>query len=198
MLPQVTIKVTDEATPILADLHRELTDRTGLNKYMAATVETGARMHVRSAAAQRHDTADRLGAKPTNYLVKRAELIESKATADGAVLTLVGAIFKRAFGPVTVNATAKKMLTIPVRSEAYGRRAGEFSDLFLFRAKQGRLFLARRAGPGRLEFLYLLKRTVVLPQDKGLLPTQDQWSDMAELAGRAYLRKRLKEMGIQA
>ena len=192
----ITIQVSDKATPILAGLNRELTDRTGLHQYIGAAAEAGTRLHIRKAAQARHATANRLGAKPTGYLTKRAELVEGRGNAKEAEITVTGAIFKRTFGPVTVRPVAKKMLAIPMRAEAYGKRPGEFTDLFVFKSKQGRLFLARQAEPGKLHFLFLLKASVVLPQDRGLLPSDDQFGQIAELGARGYLRKRLREMGV--
>lgn len=193
---QVNITVTDTATPVLAQLHRELTDRTDLHQYIGAAAEAGTRLHIRSAATQRHTTAGRLGATPTGYLTKRAELVQGKGNATQAEITVTGAIFKRVFGPVTVRPTAKKMLAIPMRAEAYGKRPGEFNDLFIYRAKQGRLFLAKQTTPGRLQFFFLLKASVVLPQDRGLLPSDAQFGKMAELAARGYLRKQLRAAGL--
>jgi hypothetical protein len=192
----INIAVTDKATPILAELHRELTDRTTLHKYIGAASEAGTRLHIRKAAQARHTTADRLKATPTGYLTKRAELVQGTGNKEGAEITVTGAIFKRTFGPVTVRPRAKKMLAIPMRAEAYGKRPGEFGDLFLFKSKQGRLFLARQAGEGRLHFLFLLKSVVILPQDRGLLPSEAQFGQLAELAARGYLRKRMRDLGL--
>ena len=192
---KIDITVTDQATPILAELNRELKDRLELHKYMAVTAETGTRMHIRSAAMQRHTTAEKLGARPTGYLTKRAELVEGVGTRDGADVNITGAIFKRTFGPVTVRPVSKKMLAIPMRAESYGKRPGEFGDeLFVYRAKQGKLFLARKAGPGKLLFVFMLVKSVLLPQDRGLLPSEEQFGQMAELSARAYLRKRLRDV----
>lgn len=190
----VNITATDDATPILAELHRELTDRTELNQYIAAAEEAGTRMHIRNAAQARHYTASRLGVQPTGYLSKRAELVQGKGNADGVEIQVTGAIFKRVFGPVTIRAVAKKMLTIPWSAEAFGKRAGEFVGLFVYRSKRGQAFLVRREGR-TLRFLYLLKRVVILPQDRGLLPTDEQYAKGAELAARGYLRKLLREAG---
>lgn len=122
--------------------------------------------------------------------------MESKADASGAVISVTGAIFQRVFGPVTVRPVRKKMLAIPMRSESYGKRPGEFNDLFVVRAKQGRVFLARKDGEGRLQFFFLLKASVVLPQDRGLLPSEVQFGQMAELGARGYLRKQMRSLGI--
>lgn len=193
----IKITATDTATPILADLRRELTDRTQLNKYIGASAEAGTRMYLRKIAQDKHTTAKKLGATPTGYLTKRAELVEGSGNRDRAKIIVTGAIFKRVFGPVTVTARKKKMLTIPWRAEAYGKRAGEFGkELFVYRSRQGRAFLARNVG-GILQLLYLLKRSVVLPQDRSLLPSDEQFSQMAELAARGYLRKEARALGIQ-
>lgn len=194
---KVNIQIDDTATPILAELHRELTDRAPLNRYIAAAAEAGTRLHIRSAAGSRHTTAQRLGATPTGYLTKRAELVESSATAAEAVVTVTGAIFARVSKSITVRPRTRKMLAIPIRAESYAKRPGEFKDLFVFRAGQGKVFLARPgAQKGRLEFLFLLKRSVVLPQDRGLLPSDEQFGQLAELAARGYLRKRLRDAGM--
>lgn len=194
---QVTIQVNDTATPVLARLHQELSDRGELHQYIAAAAEAGTRMHIRAAAKQRHTTAERLGSQPTGYLAKRAEMVESKGDSQGARITVTGAIFRRVLGPVVVRAKSAKMLTIPWRAEAHGKRAGEFQGLFVYRSKQGKLFLAKRDGQ-RIKFLFLLKAQVTLPQDRGLLPTDEQYSKTGELAARGYLRKLLREAGIEA
>lgn len=191
----VNIKVTDKATPVLAELHRELTDRTELHQYIGAAGEAGTRMHIRAAAKDRHYTSKRLGASPTGYLTKRAELVQGKGSKEGAEIQVTGAIFARVFGPVTIRPRNKKMLTIPWAAESYGKRAGEFSGLFVYRSKlKDQVFLCRREGT-EIKFLFLLKRQVILPQDRGLLPSDDQYGKTAELAARGYLRKLLREVG---
>lgn len=192
---RITISNTDEATPVLNGLLRELKDRTGLHKYIGATAEGQTRQYLREIAKTTHKTANKLKARPTGYLTKRAELVQGGGDANQATITVTGAIFKRAFGPVTVRATAGKMLTIPMRAEAYGKRAGEFNDLFIFRSRQGRLFLARQAEPGKLHFLFLLKAVVTLPQDRELLPDDEAFTEWAEIAARAYLRKQMRDLG---
>lgn len=197
MSQTVNIPISDTATPVLQGLERRLTDRTGLNKYIAAAGEAGVRQHIRAAAASRHYTANKLQATPTGYLTKRAEMVEGRGVAEGAEIVVTGAIFRRVFGPVTVRATAAKMLTIPWSREAYGRRAREFNDLFVYVSKRskGVAFLARREGK-KLSFLFLLKRQVVLPQDRSLLPSNEQLEQVAELGARAYLKSEMRQLGV--
>ncbi len=210
------IKVTWD-TPILRALERELTDLSGLNAYLASTAEAGTRTYIHAAAAQRHTTANRLGAAPTNYLSKNAELTESRHDANSATITVHGAIFQRVSGDVTVKARNSKWLTIPATAAAYGKSAREFSDLRvqffgrglmgLVKAEQSHVGTRARAGfdhdnraplitKGRADVYYWLKKSVVLPQDRGLLPSLEQYTQGAEIAARAYLRKVQRDMGL--
>lgn len=194
MTPFINVEiVVDDSTPVLQELHKELTDLTPLNDYIGSAAADGTRMHIRSAAQTRHSSAEALGASPTGYLTKRAELVSYTASSTGVELAVTGAIFRRVFGPVTIKPVAGKMLTIPWRAEAYGRRAREFGDLFVYVSKRGKglAFLARQEGK-TIQLYYLLKSMVVLPQDTGLLPTEEQYAQGAELGARGYLRKLLR------
>lgn len=193
----INIEVNDQATPVLAGLLLELKDLTGLHRYIGAAAEGQTRKYIRENAKTTHSTATKLRAQPTGYLTKRAELVQGGGDAKQAMITVTGAIFKRAFGPVTIRPRDKKMLAIPMRAESYGKRPGEFGDLFVYRAKQGRAFLARKAGDGRLHFLFLLKAVVTLKQDRELLPDDQAFTVWAEIAGRAYLKKQMREVGVR-
>lgn len=190
---KVEIQVND-STPVLQELLRELTDLQPLNEYIGDAVAEGTRLHIRSAAQSRHQTAEQLGASPTGYLTKRAELVSYTASSSGVELVVTGAIFRRVFGPVTIRPVAGKILTIPWRAEAYGRRAREFGDLFVYVSQRGKgmAFLARREGR-TIQLYYLLKSMVVLQQDTGLLPTEAQYAQGAELGARGYLSKLLRQ-----
>ena len=140
----------------------------------AGNIEELTRSHIATAAQTRHKTATRLGASPTQYLLNKASSVEAIGAPGRVLLSVSGEIFKRTFEPVTVSAVNAKMLTIPIAAESYGKRAGEFGKLFVFTAKTGKQssFLARKVD-GKMEFLFLLKKTVVLPQDRGLLPSEE-------------------------
>lgn len=183
----ISVTATDTTTPVLTRLQRVLKDRTQLNEYIARAAEAGTRMYLRKIAQQRHSTANRMGATPTGYLVKRAELVKGQGTKDGAVITFTGAIFRRIAGPVTIRPKVKKMLAIPMRAESYGKRPAQFRDLFVYRAGQGRAFLARKAGKGRLHFYFLLKSVVTLPQDRTLAPSDEEYAKFSEEGARAYV-----------
>lgn len=213
---QIRIEVSDKATPALHAMHGKLTDRSGLNAYIATSAEAGTRQYITRIAASTHETAQRLGAAPTNYLTKRAQLTESTHNADSATVIVSGAIFRRVLGPVKVEARRSKWLTIPATAEAYGKSAREFNDLRvqffgrglmgLVRAEQSVLGTrARRGfraetqyglGWKKSQVLFWLKKSVVLPQDTTLLPDAQAYSEMGELAARAYLKKVTRELGL--
>lgn len=184
----VKITVTDSATPALAAVGDSLKDRRGLNKSIAGSVEDITRAHIRIAAQTRHTTATRLGAAPTNYLSKLSETIESHSDGVGVVMDVYGAIFRRVTGAVDVRPVTKKWLTIPAAAESYGRRAGEFSDLEFALNKGGESArLINSAG----KVLFWLKKQVTLPQDRGLLPSDEQFTQAAELGARNFLEQQI-------
>lgn len=217
---EIKIEVTDAATPALHALHARLTERSELNAYIATSAEAGTRQYITRIADVTHATAQRLGASPTGYLSKRAQLTESSHNADAATVTVSGGIFKRVFGPVTVRAKRSKWLTIPATAAAYGKSAREFNDLRvqffgkglmgLVKAEQSSLGTRARAGfeterntrrapllnAGRGDVYFWLKKSVVLPKDDTLLPDKQAFADMGELAARVYLRKVTRELGL--
>ncbi len=148
---------------------------------LAGKFEEQTREHIAQAAQSRHKTAEKLGANPSQYLLNKAASVEAIGAPGRVLLSVSGEIFKRTFQPVTVTASAAKMLTIPWTAEAYGKRAGEFGKLFVYVSKHGdgAAFLARREG-GTMKFLFLLKRSVVLPQDRGLLPSEEDFFKTTE------------------
>lgn len=143
--------------------------------------------HITRASRTRHTTATRLGAKPTGYLERAASTVEARGSKGLVTLTIQGDIFKRAFGPVTVTAKRAKMLTIPWSAKALGRRAAEFPGLFVFTSKRGSVFLAQRINKSKIEFLFLLKKSVTLPQDRGLLPSDEDFLNAAEIAAQRHV-----------
>jgi hypothetical protein len=220
---EINIELAGGGLSMLDKLWQGLEDTTALNAYVAASAEAGTRQYIRAIAVHTHATAERLGATPTNYLSKRAELTESRSDANGATITVNGAIFRRVFGPVTVTAKHSKWLTIPANAAAYGKSAREFSDLRvqffgkglmgLVKAEQSNLGTRARAGythdrriageshaplqnAARPEVYYWLKKSVVLPQDDALLPDAQAYGEYAELGARAYLRKAQRDAGL--
>lgn len=175
----------------------DFTSKTRFFDELADDFEMLTREHITRASATRHKTAARLGAPVTGYLEKLAtgsESVRGQGSPGRVRLTLQGEIFKRAFSQVTVTAKQAKMLTIPWSAPAYGRRAGEFEDLFVFKSKRGAAFLARRIDKSKIEFLYLLKKSVILPQDRGLLPSDADFLAVVEKAAQRHVEAELARL----
>lgn len=185
------LEITDEVTPFLARLSAGLTDTARIHRYIAARAEQGTREHVRREAPSRHATAGRLGAKPTGHLERASESIESGADATTATVRFPRATgLHRAFQDLVILPKApKKFLTIPVNARAYGRRAGEFADLFALRVgPRETLVLAQKVATGdTLEIMYLLVPSARVPQDRTLLPSDAQFLQLAELGAQDLL-----------
>lgn len=192
----ITLDVKDDSN--LADLEKSLTfaEKLQFADHLAADFEEQTRAHIQQASQSRHKTASKLGASPTGYLLNKAASVEAIGSPGRILLSVAGEIFKRTFQPVTVRATTGKMLTIPCTAESYGKRAREFGDdLFVYRSKgsNGPAFLARRQG-GRMQFLFLLKREVVLPQDRGLLPLEADFLKTAEQSAIDFTELEIRKL----
>lgn len=194
----VQLEATAVVTPFLHELLEtlQLGEQRGFLEDVGSAFEALTSEHITRASATRHKTAYKLGAKPTGYLERLAGAVESSPAAGGGGvrLRLQGEIFKRAFGEVQVTAQEAEMLTIPWHEEAYGRRAREFDNLFVYQSKRGQAFLARPAGKGRLDFMYLLKKSVTLPQDRGLLPPDAAYLAEAERVAAAWVEAQVMQL----
>lgn len=170
-------------------------DRTGVNSFIATTCEQLTREHVRGQVSSRHRTAEKLGARPTGHLLRAAESIDSSANHQGAEVSWPrNTGLQRAFRPLIIRPKKPDgFLTIPIDAASYGRRAREFDDLFVAVGRRGGLVLARLNGQD-IQFLYLLVRKSVVPQDRDLLPSGDQYRRAAEVGVREWIKEKRREV----
>lgn len=191
------VTVTDDASLVLARYDRAINeDRTELNQRIATDALNLTRSHLEKIAPYNHKTAERLGATPTGYLTDVAELLtiyfdDYRATVEFPTKGLE--IFQRTLGPVEVHAVNSKYLTIPATAEAYGKRAVEFKGELKFipfangtRALVKQSFKTvpgKRPGTTKKEVVndvyYWLKESVLLPEDKTLLPSPEDYARVA-------------------
>jgi len=88
----------------------------------------------------------------------------------------------RAYHDMDIRPRWRKALTIPIVRQAYGKRASDFSDLFVVKNRRtGHSFLAQRQG-GITTYLFLLVKRVFQRQDPSLMPTDET------LAGNCFAR----------
>ena len=154
------------------------------------------RRHVRRAAAGRHGTADRMGAMPTNHLSRGARLTTAGEEGGRAVVTVPIPGITRAFGDYHIKPKDKKCLTIPINASAYGMRAPEMKkrgwNLFTLPAKQGPgagILFGRKARMKSAVALYLLRTSADIPQDRGLMPTDEEMGEAIAYGVRTELER---------
>lgn len=138
--------------------------------------------HIRTIAAERHATADRLGAKPTGHF-KASDVLPAKVNeSDNSVtVTVTTPGIVRAVRDVTILPKEAKSLAIPLHASAYGIQPRELNDrgeYEMFRlkkkgSKEPGNILYRRDGD-ELVPMYLLVRRVFQKKDESLMPNQTQ------------------------
>lgn len=108
------------------------------------------------------------------------------------------------YGPVhergaIIRPKNKRYLTVPLSTEAYGRRARTIPGLFVVRSRRGNLLLVRRRGAG-LEPMYKLvgpgepQEYVKIPKRPFMKPTADQFFPRITRSIAKDLRQALEEV----
>lgn len=184
---RVEVDGAQATSEMLASVARMLENPAPLHAQMASEAEQALKTQI--ASIQSHRTANALGAPPTGHLAEQAEKIEGQSDAEAArVMVPSAGRLSAAFGPVHVQAQPGKALAIPMAAESYGHQPMEFPDLFLLtREKQNKPpLLARHGEDGHPQVLYVLLKSVDIPED----PTLINFPALAELMGavvEAYL-----------
>jgi hypothetical protein len=157
--------------------------------------------HLRKIAGTRHRTAERLGAAPTGHLSLASRRIESTSSRDFAELrfpadTGLGRAFR------DMNIVPKKVggwLTIPVHAAAYGKRAQEFPNLVCYPlGPRKTLVLATKVENGIGEVFYVLAKKAKVKQDRDLLPSDEEYRELARRVAVAWLAELETEGGAAA
>lgn len=199
----VNIKIGGRAGEMLARLSQKLgpEGQKTLSKAAASGVAETVRAHLFRLGTTRHDTAQRLGAKPTNIIGRTAEGVAVREEAGGAAVVVPHPLFKRAFNNVRIAPVAAKALAIPVNAVSYDKAPRSFPGLFVWTRKENRkagdkgaAFLARAVKVGkkgsRLELLYLLRRGAVeQKQDRKLLPSDADMSRAGKQSLKTLIRR---------
>ncbi|MCU0782277.1 MAG: hypothetical protein MUF04_14425 [Akkermansiaceae bacterium] len=187
----ITLTVTTTGPDVAASAAEKLRNPAGLHARMAGAMERFLKDFGRETSKTEHNTASRLGARPTGHLGAAYEAVESSSSAQAASLWVPGASrLRAAFGPYTVRpGEGRKYLTIPVAREAYGKRAGEIEGLVPMRVGPKKTpILGMPHGGGRMTTYYLLVAQADIPEDAGLIPFEDLYA-----AGAAAAEKYLLE-----
>lgn len=165
-------------------------------KYLPSIMEAGGntaarviRNHIRHLAQTRHDTADRLGAQPTNHF-KASDVSPAHVSDSQVYISISTPGMSRAFQDIDILPVEARSLAIPMHADAYGFQPRELTDRGerLFRIlrrgerRGGNMMdiLFRRGDRGQLEAMYSLVGAVHQKQDRTLLPSDDQLNEAFE------------------
>lgn len=178
--------------PNFQHLYSRLQDLTGLHEAIAAEAENTTRDYLREISTYRHKSANKLGASPTGALSKAAERVTSKSDDTSATVQVTGSLFARAFRDITITPTAARALTIPINAVAYGRRVKELEAqgyvFFKPGGKDARLLWATTPSGAKMP-MYVLASRVEQPQDRSLLPSDEEFLEAARRGSRNYLTR---------
>jgi hypothetical protein len=181
-----TINVTDKATPELRALMNRVKNPIPGLLIAGRAVRNLLKAHYR----EKDSKPNKLGGERQFFWAQVGRGVNApQPSGQAQVVVSIShpAIYQKIKGG-TITAKRHRMLTIPVRPEAYGRAASVLEDklgvkLFLV-AKGGRAFLAARLTRNRahgaaatnsaLRIFYVLKRSVTQQPDPTALPPQEQ------------------------
>ncbi len=187
---RIDIKLTGsrEGEAVLQALRNGLARRGGLHAAMAVPAQQMTQDFL--LRMQRHKTAERLGARPTNFRQKNAKLIQADSDEAGAYVRIPrNTGLGRAFHPVDIVPRAgRKFLTLPADPRTYGRSVRDFPEgTFRFQPTG-----AQRKTPALVfaidgKVAYWLKRKVHQAQDRSLLPSDAASQEVGRRAAIAYI-----------
>lgn len=163
--------------------------RAELHGEIAGRIKTIVDNHLADYAHSHHDTANRLGARPTGNLEDAR--VDASSGPDGATVTVAALGIRRALGPLEIRPRNKQALTIPVAAIAYGRSVDYLRThgIDVFRPK-GKNYLAMSDGKGKdakLVPLYILAKRATLRHEPDLLPRQEELEANAAEAARCFV-----------
>jgi len=200
-----TIDIQDRATPAVAGALSEL-QLAGVKPAIGRAVARLVQQHFLRLNRSR---ANPLGGTRTNFYAQAARHTRFQVTSGGVRLTVdqVGIRQRLQGGQILPRHAA--YLTLPVIAQAYGRRAGDFSQLELLwrriggqtravalveaAAKSPRARGLATASAGGKVFFWLVQSVTQKP-DPSVLPTDQEMKDAASAGANEYFRALLQRI----
>lgn len=194
---KVELSGTREVDALLQDMRNKLTRRGRMHARMAVAAKQETQEHLRSDKS--HNSAERLGAKPTGFRNKSASLVSAQSDEDeGRVVIPRSTGLGRAFGDVVIRpGSGRTYITQPAHQATYGRSARDprhGDDPFQFAVIHSwKTFLALvfKKGKYKGEVAYWLRREVHQKQKRTLLPSDEVYIKVSRLAAVKYLTERV-------
>jgi hypothetical protein len=193
----MSIRITkDTATASTARLGDALKNPTQFHAGLATELKLQVQTHLLRLPKNKRNWPT------TNFWPRAAKATSSSYTANSSTVTInqIG-VRQRYYGGL-IRPVSKKMLTIPISPEAYGKTASDFPGAFLLKTKKGAYIVQRgeeisaagnivkrrgRASQGlgskrvvaALEFLFKLSPGVYQEPNAAVLPTEAALTDTA-------------------
>ena len=179
-----TLNVIDQATPQLQALIKRVENPLAGLRIAGRYVQILLKQHFQ----EKHKTnPNKFGAPRTNYWLGVSDAVNKPVDSgpDSVTVSISHPSFIQKVDPRPIEAKRHRYITIPLRSEAYARRAAQLEialgiKLFVITAKTGNKFLVDRGGSDRtLRFFYLLRKSVNQKPDPTALPPEQKLNDVA-------------------
>lgn len=168
-----TIQITGDAIPWTKRIKAAM-DSPRMLKVMAAEGAKTVRGHFRELDQQRHRGGSH------HYYAGAARATTHEVSGRDAHIVIDHVGIAQRFHGGTIRARKAGALTIPVKgSDAEGRRASEFDNLFVVKRDNSgdfKGFLARMVGD-EMEPLFWLRKSVEQKADPSVLPTDTELMD---------------------
>lgn len=190
----VTLKITDEQIELLEAQLEELGQSLSgdaIRLVMGRSIQETLVRHFNELAndSVHHKTADSFGAGRTGFYEQAADavsLVNPEIEPEGVSVSITGprGIAQRLFGGPISRADGG-YLTIPARTEAYGKRAREFSDLeFILFGRTGTAALAQKETG--LVYFWLVREVTQAP-DPTVLPEEEEMLNPAIAQAQKFI-----------
>lgn len=185
--------------------------RKRLNRHIGEVVLEQVKDHLDQMSVERHKIADRLGARHSRYFEFASGRMgggrRDQKTELGAVTENSSTIsikntpgLSRAYHDLDIKPKKAKALTIPLHRISYGKRVADLKrrghNIF---HPDGTRILAESIETGRgkkkkteLRPLYALVKSVHIPKDEGLLPTNRQIKEWAADAADDFFEAKMR------
>ena len=192
----VTLSGAGEMDMVLANFRNSLSLLGPMHARMAVRGQQFTQDYLKKL--NRHNSAARLGARPTGFLEKAAARVEAQSDEESARVVIPrNTGLGRAFADVVLRpGSGKTYLTIPAHATTYGRSVRDFPEgTFKFAViRSFRVFLAQvyAAGPYKGEVGYWLRRVVTQKQDRTLLPPDEEYAAAARGGAVNYITQLLE------
>lgn len=188
----VEVKVSDAAAPAIQKAIQAM-QPGALQKRVGPACAGVTRSWLRGRPSNKR------GWPTTNFYQRASKATTWSATEDGVVISINQIGIRQRYHGGPIRPVTAKALTIPISSQAYGKRASDFPGAFMIKTPKGSYIVQYSGGntpKGRfkkqaatLEFLFKLSLGVNQKPDPTVLPADDVYYTTAHQAIKEGLNR---------